>query len=82
MKEVMNGDKYFINDRRFWLWLFTKILSAFASVSVWGFVFVFVRASDLCEQGCIDSMAWGMVISLGFGLFLSYKAHGKHLDSK
>jgi len=65
------------NDSKFWWWLVTKILSSFVSVSVWGFLVVFFMASFLNHAGTINSTTWGLVISVGFFTFLSYRKKNK-----
>ena len=78
----MSQDKHKINSWAFWNWLLTQIASDFASISTWGFMFVFIVASVLCWFGKINSTSWGLVISIGFGLFLSYHATKKHIGKK
>jgi len=71
--------KLMANQKAFYLWLATKILESFASVSIWGFLIVFFTSTWLCYIERIDSDTWGLVISIGFGIFLGYRGINKKI---
>jgi len=62
-----------IDEWNFWKWLLTEIAASFSTISTWGFLIVFLTASCLCWLDKIDSTAWALVVSIGFGFFLGYK---------
>ena len=58
-------------------WVISKIIGAFGSIKVWGFMIVLADASFLCWHDKIDGTAWAMVISIGFSGFLAAREYGK-----
>lgn len=74
--------KYMVNDSKFWIFLLSKILASFVSVSVWGFILVLSAACYLNHSGTIDSNAWALVISIGFPAFLAYRSAGEKMDKE